>query len=61
MPGWSLVLFPGHGVPSCMIHPSGGTFWAFATIAFILTLNSSYSLFIARRSLTKVGWTLSLR
>ena len=44
MPGWSRTLFPGHGVPSCMVHPSSGTFWAFATKALILTLNSSYSL-----------------
>lgn len=43
MPGWSRVLLPGHGVPSCMVHPSSGTFCAFATNAFTRTLNSSYS------------------
>ena len=30
MAGWSLVLFPGHGVLSDMTHPSSGTFLAFA-------------------------------
>jgi len=30
MAGWSLVLFPGHGVPSDMTQPSSGTFPAFA-------------------------------
>lgn len=44
MPGWSRTLFPGHGVPSCIVHPSSGTFCAMATNPFILTLNSSYSL-----------------
>lgn len=40
----SRVLFPGHGVPSCITHPSSGFFCAAATNALILTLNSSYSL-----------------
>ena len=44
IPGWSLTLFPGHGVPSCIVQPSSGTFCAKATNALILTLNSSYSL-----------------
>lgn len=44
IPGWSLVLFPGHGVPSCIIHPSSGIFCAFATSPLIRILNSSYSL-----------------
>ena len=39
-----MTLFPGHGVPSCIVHPSSGTFWALATKALIWTLNSSYSL-----------------
>jgi hypothetical protein len=38
------VLFPGHGVPSDMTHPSSGTFRAFAARQFILTFNSSYAL-----------------
>ena len=44
MPGWSRTLFPGHGVPSCIVQPSSGTFCAVATSPFIFTLNSSYSL-----------------
>ena len=44
IPGWSLVLFPGQGVPSCMTHPSSGTFCALATRPLIRILNSSYSL-----------------
>ena len=44
MPGWSLGLFPGQAVPSAMVHPSSGTFWALATSALIRILNSSYSL-----------------
>jgi hypothetical protein len=49
MPGWSRVLFPGHGVPPFMIHPSAGTFIALATSALIRTLNSSYSLCSTKR------------
>jgi hypothetical protein len=49
IPGWSRVLFPGQGVPSCMVHPSSGIFCAFATNAFTRTLNSSYSLCKTRR------------
>ena len=44
IPGWSLVLFPGHGVPSCITHPSSGIFWALATSPLTRILNSSYSL-----------------
>ena len=44
IPGWSLGLFPGHGVPSCIVQPSSGVFCALATRALIRTLNSSYSL-----------------
>lgn len=43
------MLFPGQGVPSCMVHPSSGIFCAFATNAFTRTLNSSYSLCKSRR------------
>lgn len=44
MPGWSRELFPGQEVPSCIVHPSSGVFWALATKALTLTLYSSYSL-----------------
>lgn len=44
VPGWSLGLFPGQGVRSCINQPPLGIFCALATRAFILALNSSYSL-----------------
>lgn len=50
IPGWFWVLFPGHGVPSLIIHPSQGTFWNFTTKELIWILNSSYCLWRQTKS-----------
>lgn len=45
IPGWSLTLWPGQGVPSFMVQQtSSGTFCTIATNSLMQTLYSSYSL-----------------